>query len=56
MGWVERAALMLAMLSLSCLACGFTAACWAGLVWRVDWCGFASAFTGASSFGSKQPP
>jgi hypothetical protein len=44
MGWAERAALTLAMLSLSCLACGFTAACWAGLVRRVDWCGFASAF------------
>jgi hypothetical protein len=44
MGWAERAALSLAMLSPGCLASGFTAAGRAGLARRVDWCGFASAF------------
>jgi hypothetical protein len=55
MGWAERAASLLAMLPLSCLASGFTAAGRAGLVRRVT--GAASlVLYCASSFGSKQPP
>jgi hypothetical protein len=56
MGWAERAALSLAMLSPGCLASGCQRLL-VGLAWCGALTGAASpVLSGAGSFGVKQPP